>query len=1049
MQNKVFLKRPVALALALILIFTACSALLFSVEVSADDSQNYKNELWMKLDYNYKMSKGVRSIIVSSGAGKPHLDGGNYYMPITPFYSFTGNPSPTKSGSTLSVSAGSDVYLLTENSTSVSKNGREDTALSARMKKSDGIYYITFEDAKRIYGLNSFFNPDIGLFVFSKDTITYDTSFASLATQIANIDGLIYDLPSASEIIPLMTDNLGSLKEHPRLLCDQGRFDELSVIYKSDGGGLSDEGKTLKSWMDAYMAEANAYLTAYFSVSAGRAQWKSSDAKNHFRQPYFLYDENGNRLEGYYDEDKIYHPAYSYTYPGDTTPTTLVDVYDGVNNAPWDKSGVNGDGYDYGGRSDLKLVSVYLKYFAFAWQMTGEDKWVDAFCLLATELGKWQHWGEAHTLDLCDGAVEFAIGYDWIYNGLSASQRTELASILFLKAVEVGDKCTSLYASSSAPWWRYTSALDGSQRQLRQAGSGRTAWDTRKRTENWQQVCTSGYVMSALAIMDEFPTNTAATAVCTGLIERLLPCINNAMLENAPDGSYLEAPGYWSYSTNTFVRMITSLVNTLGDDFGFLDTVGLHNSFYYAVSIADNSFKYWNYHDGGSTLPDAQYFYCASRLFNDPNIAYYRDLLLGGDYGAKYDIMDIIFYDEDLSTGGGNTNTLDYRGLNIETVTMRSSWGDKNGIFTGIHAGANQSAHSDADSGSFYLTAGGINWFYDPGSENYNIGTAGQNQYFDYENHRYFFYRKSAVAHSTVIVLDDTQEELRKYGQVLNTRDEPYARITTLHSEKDGAYAIADMAPQYGQYCTSARRAVMLTEGRTAVVLQDEIGFSRPSDIVWTGVCRHFYKISPDGRTAYLRTPSSFSDRKLLRVSLVSPDEALRFEYVTDELFLDTVRVKSDTLPLGSNPNGRLVIRASDKTDIKIGVVFELINSEADPLFYEYTPTSDWKITDKTVLEGDNSGGAGGSQTAYDYTEADLRAILAKIKVEIRPMRKSELIIEALKITKSIDKSDLGVINALVELDSYVNAQNELISRANKAAEESFFGNLKLFLKIK
>ena len=54
-----------------------------------------------------------------------------------------------------------------------------------------------------------------------------------------------------------------------------------------------------------------------------------------------------------------------------------------------------------------------------------------------------------------------------------------------------------------------------------------------------------------------------------------------------------------------------------------------------------------------------------------------------------------------------------------------------------------------------------------------------------------------------------------------------------------------------------------------------------------------------------------------------------------------------------------------------------------------------------------------------------------------------------LKITKSIDKSDLGVINALVELDSYVNAQNELISKANKAAEESFFGNLKLFLKIK
>ena len=59
---------------------------------------------------------------------------------------------------------------------------------------------------------------------------------------------------------------------------------------------------------------------------------------------------------------------------------------------------------------------------------------------------------------------------------------------------------------------------------------------------------------------------------------------------------------------------------------------------------------------------------------------------------------------------------------------MRSSW-ETGAIFTGLHVGPNVVTHGDIDCGNFYLEMGGVLWFGDPGSENYNIGNYFSNSY--------------------------------------------------------------------------------------------------------------------------------------------------------------------------------------------------------------------------------------------------------------------------------------------------------------------------------
>ena len=632
--------------------------------------------------------------------------------------------------------------------------------------------------------------------------------------------------------------------------------------------------------------------------------------------------------------------------------------------------------------------------------MTGEDKYADAFYLLAVELGKWEHWGEGHFLDCADGAVEFALGLDWIYHAFDdkPDKRDEMAEILYNMGLMKG-----YYSIKNDTTYIHQSSLMNG------------GWKITNRTNNWQTVCGSGMIVSALYLMDysEYRDN------CLFVTETLLETLEKCLPQYAPDGSYIESPGYWVYGTSTYFIMLASLESALGTDYGYYDTIGLQDSCYYAQMITDSDFYSWGFHDGGMSQVNRSCFYLASKAYNDPELAYMRDYMLF-ERDIPGDVLDILFYEPGLSNGATGEMPLDRNHLAIDTVTMRSSW-ESGSLFAGLHAGANAVAHGDIDSGNFYLEMGGVLWVGDPGPEDYNVGG-----YFGSE--RYYYYRKTLEAHNTILIRSDAL----KQGQVTNTQSQSHATISTYYTDENGAYAIADMKPQYGSTCTSATRGLLLTNSRSTVVLQDEISFSTPTDLTWIAAVKNVYEISDDGRTAYARGFYNYK-QVTLRVTLITDDDSLGFELLKSQTILDSTVTKSNSgNERASDPENRLIINKDGATDFNVSVVFEIMRDPAEIVAYEPVPMAEWQTSDDEWVKAAND------HIVYpeeiippkyklsDFVRANKLLSEAKTLEEM-----GKLLLQTKIYLTDYDRENSQILAAVAQYTAYVDEYNRRVRQIN------------------
>nr|MBQ8890844.1 heparinase II/III family protein [Clostridia bacterium] len=866
-------------------------------------SATYRSELWILSGEEEALLRGSRVALSEPAYTHPT---GALYIPLDAVCQYA-SASYTTEGDTVSISTGA---VLTVGSTTWS--GGE---LFIPPERAGDTVMIPHTALGDILGLRFEYNGDIGLVIIYH---SYTTS-KTLKVQIETLGELLFDRPTQEKVISDFNSHSGS-GVHPRLLADGATFDALRERYVED----SAFGKKLRSF--AYSCAAT--FDSYFKLDAltGEVIWKSEEARLSTRQPYYVYDENGNRLVG----------QTSYTYY-DTERGEQVTVEAGGSG--------RGDGYDVGGRAYPEKIANKLRELAFAWQILGDDTYADAFYMLATELGKWEHWGEGHFLNTADASVAYAIGLDWIWHAFDSEpeKRDELSAILYDKGLMMGYYsivCDSLYSGGSEP------KLTGKQSTYLNisytAGTG--GWRTINRETNWQTVCGSGMMVAALLLMDYEQYRQRSAFV----IEQYLLSNERCISLYAPDGSYIESPSYWEYGTNALMVSIGALNSALGTSYGLDRIVGLDDSFYYTVGIANGRLEMWNYHDAVEGKIDYSSFYLASTVYNDPTLAALRDEMIF-EKGMQISLMDILYYDEGLSEGAEPESIpLDFNFKGIDTATFRSSY-DADAVFTGLHAGPTHVTHGDFDCGNFTLSMGGVNWITDPGTEDYNV-----KGFFDAteSGRRYKYYAKSTEGHSTVMITSNSSIPLgQKY--ITNTGD--YARIEKFHSDENGGYAITDMTTEYGSTCTSGKRGVLLTNSRSTVVLQDEIEFSSPTSLVWMLNLNNFVRIAEDGRSLTAHTFVD-SEKLMIRVTLISPDESLRFRLMDDKytskdgkyetVFDSTYTATNNNYPLAKDPVQRVVIEANGVTSFNTAVVFQLLGHEDEIVPYKRVDMSDWSTSD-------------------------------------------------------------------------------------------------------
>ena len=975
----------VALCLAVILTALSMGGVSF---VSASASSTYKNELWMLFDNEYALVRGQKKHI---GIYPYDFNGDSAYVPVKALCEYTG-ATYAISGDTVTITRSSGkTATLTIGSVDWVDDGAEKT-LGIAPVKTAGEPYLTILGGNSVFGTKSFYHKAMGLVVFSEGNMSYSTSSSSMQTQIDTLAIMLFDRPSGETVFNDIKNGVG-YNTHPRILADQERFDWLRNIYLNG----YEEYPEFSAAVVSYALQGQTLFNTMFDFEGeDTVVWASTTVKDSLRQPYYIYDVQGNRLVG----------AKTYTYENDDGES--VTVTPGGSEL--------GDGYDYGGRSNVSTHTIKLKKLAFAWQMTGEKKYADGFYLLAKELGKWEHWGEGHFLNCADGAVEYAIGFDWIYHAFDdePEKRDELAKILYDQGLMKG---------------YYSITSNTSKLSLSSKMSG--GWKITNRTNNWQTVCGSGMVVSALALAeyDEYRDN------CMFVTETLLGTLEKCLLQYAPDGGYIESPGYWVYGTNTLFIMLGALDSSCGKAYGYFDIVGLHDSCYFAMYITDSDFACWNYHDGGVQKIKRECFYMASKAYSDPNLASMRDYMLF-DRDIGIEILDILYFDPALSEGGDSELMLDYYNSGIETVTMRSGWNSTD-TFAGLHVGANNVAHGDIDCGNIYLVMGGIRWIDDCGSEDYNVGS-----YFSggINGARYKYYRKTLEAHSTIVI--HSTETSMKHGQVFNSQSNSHAKIDTFKSEENGAIAISNMKVQYGSTCSSAYRGMMMTNSRNTVVVQDDITFNTPTSLTAIYTVNNIYEISEDGRTAYARRYVDGEPIEL-RLSLVSDNKALKFETTSgnETILPNTVTQANSGNTRASNPEKRLVIRANSVSEYHVAVVMELIRHPAEVVGYTYTDMANWApVSDEWVTEANKDVPYPETVQKPKYGVSNFVSAIAKINKATTLAERGEIIEKTMICLTDYDKDNAKTQAKVDEFMTYVDQYNKDVAALNAAYEAFFFG---------
>ena len=1000
--------RKIKTPLAIFLCICMCLGMIFSVMLASGTTivraADTKRELWLLDDVNYALVKNTRKALSETEDLSPYQnDTGTMYLPVSIVcdYMSASYTYDAESGAVAITLNGGAVVNIAVGSMEWTRNGEKQEDFLIPVEEKNGTPFISILMTNGIFGTYNYYDSSMGLVIFDTKAVSgYSKTTSSWNSQISTISSFVMDRPAGTQVLADLEATTGSTT-HPRLIVDQAKFDDMRATYNTEQ--LLEKKSEYFTGISTQTKHGINCFTKYFvETEDGEVTWKSEDLRRSVRQPHYLYDENGERLVG--------KTSYTYTdsVTGEDVTITLAD-------------GLSGDGYDYGGRSNVNTFTSMMKNLAFTWQITGEDKYADAFYLFAIELDKWEHWGEGHFLNVADGSYSYAIGFDWIYHAFDdePEKRAEMADILYRKGMMKG------YYSIKYDG-KYTSLIRNvPDFSISNRASTTGGWRTINRTNNWQTVCGGGMIVSALALAEY----TEYQDECAYVIENYIKSVEKCLSQFAPDGSYPESPTYWDYCVGTYMNTLIAFEKSCGRSYGYKDVVGLYESYYYAIGISDSDYNIWSYHDTSPTTIGASYFYLASEVYGDDNLAAYRNTMIL-DRGFSMSLMDILFYDSAKKDVEFDAD-LDYNFEGIYTATFRSSY-DANATYAGLHVGPTVHDHSDFDCGNFVLSMGGIQWCGDPGSEDYNVSGFWETKE---GGRRFKLYRKSLEGHSTVLIRSSELVHGQKWVQLSGT----FPTINTFYSDEDGGYAVTDMKTQYGSTCTSAYRGVLMTNSRRSVVLQDEITFSTPTSLTWILNLKGYVEISADGKSL-----TSVYNGQKIRLTMLTDDENFAFRKLkVNETVLDSTYTQyktGDTRACDTEP--RIVIEANEVTEFNVAVVFDMISHQDEVVTYDKVPMAEWTTTNGDWIDEANKDIIYPTPAPiYKYQASDFaraNADLARAGEDYAKM--GQIIAQTFVYLTDYDKENATVASLVTQYLSYVNKYNYEVDKANAAFMDVYLG---------
>ena len=382
-------------------------------------------------------------------------------------------------------------------------------------------------------------------------------------------------------------------------------------------------------------------------------------------------------------------------------------------------------------------------------------------------------WNPSHFLDVAEMTHGMALGYDWLYSFLSPEDRAAVREAIVGKGLKEG-----LRAYENRAWWTETPI-------------------------NWNQVCNGGLTLGALAVADEVPE------VAGRMIDLSRQSMVIAMHTFAPDGGWIEGPGYWSYTTEYTSYYIAAVESALGTDFGLTKMLGFADTGMFRIHSTGPLGLTFNFSDADPDADIAPQMFWLAQTFHQPLYAEHERQMVAG----HPDIFHLIWSRGSVARGSLSGIPTDAVFRAIDTAFFRSRWSDPEAAFVGFKGGDDAANHSHLDLGTFVFDEFGQRWALDLGPDDYNLP-----EYFG--KLRWTYYRLRTEGHNTLVV----------NGQ--NQNPKAQAPLLAFRSAPEKSYAVADMTAGYAPALRHALRGIALLN-RRAVLIQDEVEAGDPADIVW------------------------------------------------------------------------------------------------------------------------------------------------------------------------------------------------------------------------
>ena len=363
-------------------------------------------------------------------------------------------------------------------------------------------------------------------------------------------------------------------------------------------------------------------------------------------------------------------------------------------------------------------------FLAYAYRMTEETRYLTQAEKVINDVCNWDNW-ITYSLDTSEMTFAVAIGYDWLYNDLTAATRQKARE----KILNFGFK-----TQKTKSFWNSTS--------------------------NWNQVCIGALACSALAIYGDGTNemNSEAEFVLNNVIAKNPNSLNTYM-----DGIYPEGPMYWSYGTTYQVLMLSALEGVFGQNHEGINrltnTPGFLKSAEYMQYVTGPSSLYFNYSDSTARrIPLPATLWMAKKANKPEWLTEEKKLMQNGTYasnfGSRYMLPLALIYGLDIPLGdlpdpqeklwsGNGTNPL---------ALVRTEWQGSLGKYMGIKGGTPTYSHGQMDGGFFVYDSQGVRWGMDFGKYDYDAqGTVNDND-FSQTSQRWDIFRVSNLSQNTISI---------------------------------------------------------------------------------------------------------------------------------------------------------------------------------------------------------------------------------------------------------------------------------------------------------